>query len=99
MLRRMRAAAIMRSAVLTFALFISGCVSAWNPSAEKLGNGVAGTLGVRPGDVRVSDIRRAENRIDFIATTSGGVYECSQNSGFTAALWLSPLNRRCIMRK
>ena len=52
-----------------------------SPTPEVLQNKVAGNLGFKPDDVKVSDMRDGGGITYFVATTPKGVYGCSIPSG------------------
>ncbi len=77
---------------------LSGCTafnSIANPTAESLGNDVAGMLGVRPGQVKVTDIETTEYKTYFVATTYNGRYNCAVDSGKLVALASKHIVRTC----
>lgn len=83
-------------------LALSGCQMYKNvasPTAESLGNDVAGILGVRPGQVEVTDIESQNNKTYFTAKTSRGIYNCSEDSGALVALVSPTISRSCTLSK
>jgi hypothetical protein len=85
-------------AVLLVSSALSGCAaynSIASPTAESLGNDVAGMLGVRPGQVKVTDIETTEYKTYFVATTHNGSYNCAVDSGKLVALASKHIVRTC----
>jgi hypothetical protein len=89
---------LMLFAILSMFSALSGCTafnSIANPTAESLGNDVAGMLGVRPGQVKVTDIETTEYKTYFVATTYNGSYNCAVDSGKLVALASKHIVRTC----
>lgn len=80
------------------ALTLLGCSIA-NPTAESLGDDVAGMLGVRPGQVKVTDIESKDNKTYFVATTPNGTYNCATDSGLLVAVVSPTIGRTCTPTK
>ncbi|MDP2665624.1 MAG: hypothetical protein Q8P23_03270 [bacterium] len=84
--------------VLLAGLALVGCAtvnSIVSPTAESLDNDFAGILGVRPGQVTVSDIETKNNKTYFVAKTVNGTYNCAVDSGALVALVYSTMTRTC----
>ena len=69
------------------------------PTPTSLGDDVASILGVRPGQVEVSDVESKNNKTYFTAKTSNGTYNCSEDSGALVALVSPTINRACTRIK
>lgn len=65
------------------------------PTAESLGDDFAGILGVKPGQVQVSDIESKNNKTYFTAKTVNGTYNCATDSGALVAIVSPTIGRTC----
>ena len=86
------------AATVCAVLTLAGCSSFQaisKPTAESLSADVTSLLGVRPGEVVVTDIQTGDNKTFFKAKTPKGLFECSVDSGILIALSSPGINRRC----
>ncbi len=56
-------------------------------------------LGVRPGQVQVTDVETAGHKTYFVAITANGSYNCAVDSGAVVAVFSPTINRTCTPRK